>query len=232
MPGKIKQTDLHIDMPQKSRYLLIYFIALISAPSLSTAQGERIDIGRFSHSDLSGWEEKSFLNHSHYNLIQANGATVLKAQTSAAASGLYRKVEIDLNKTPFINWSWKIDNIYQGNNERSKEGDDYPARLYVVISSGLFFWQTKSINYVWSNNQAVGSSWDNAYTNHAKMVAIHSGSKKTGLWLTEKRNVHKDFKQLFGEEISKVHIIAIMSDSDNAKQSATAYYGDIYFSAE
>jgi len=219
-------------MPQKSTNLFIYLMTLVTFPSLLSAQEEHINIGRFSHNDLSGWEEKSFLNHSDYSLIQADNRTVLKAQTSAAASGLYKKIEVDLNKTPFINWSWRIDNTYQGNNERSKEGDDYPARLYVIISGGLFFWQTKTINYVWSSNQMVGSSWDNAYTRNAKMVAIRSGSTNTGTWLTEKRNVRQDLKQLFNEEITKIDLIAIMSDSDNTKQSATAYYGDIYFSAE
>jgi len=219
-------------IPQNRYYPLIYFILLLSFPCFSSPQEERIDIGRFSQNDLSGWKEKSFLGHSHYSLIPVKNTTVLKAQTSAAASGMFKEVDIDLNKTPFINWSWKIDNIYHGNNERSKEGDDYPARLYVVISGGLFFWKTQSVNYVWSSHQAAGTAWDSAYTSNSKMVAIRSGNKETGQWLKEKRNIHTDFKQLFGEEITKIHAIAVMSDSDNTQQSTTVYYGDIYFSAE
>jgi len=213
-------------------YPLISFILLFSFPCFSSAQEKQINIGRFSQNDLSGWKEKSFLGKSHYSLITTHNTTVLKAQTSAAASGMLKEVEIDLNKTPFINWSWKIDNTYQDNNEHSKEGDDYPARLYVVVSGGLFFWQTRSVNYIWSSNQAVGTTWDSAYTSNSKMVAMRSGDKEAGQWLKEKRNIYTDFKQLFGKEITKIHVIAIMSDSDNTKQSATAYYGDIYFSAE
>ena len=210
----------------------LWFILLSSLPYSLNAQEQHIEIARFSQNDLSGWEEKSFQGHSHYSLIQSNNITVLKAQTSTAASGMFKEIDIDLNKTPFINWSWKIDNIYQGNNELSKEGDDYPARLYVVISGGFFFWRTQAINYVWSSNQPIGSTWDNAYTSNAKMIAIRSGNEETGHWLTEKRNIRKDLKQLFGKEITKIHAVAIMSDSDNTKQSAVAYYGDIYFSAK
>lgn len=145
---------------------------------------------------------------------------------------MFRKIHVDLNKTPYLNWSWKIDNIYQGNNERSKQGDDYPARVYVVVSGGLFFWRTRAINYVWSSNQAVGTTWNNAYTGNAKMLAVRSGSQAIGQWLTEKRNIRDDLQTLFGEEIDEIDAVAIMTDSDNTKQSATAYYGDIFLSSD
>jgi len=219
-------------MTRINSLLSFWLIILSSLPSLLPAEEAHIDIGRFSQNDLSGWEEKSFLGHTRYNLIQANNSTVLKAHTSSTASGMFKEIEVDLNKTPFINWSWKIENIYQGNDELSKGGDDYPARLYIVISGGLLFWQTKAINYVWSSNQAKGTTWESAYTSSSKMMAVRSGNQETNLWLLEKRNVRNDLRQLFGEEITQIHAVAIMSDSDNAKQSATSYYGDIYFSAK
>ncbi|HEC16422.1 MAG TPA: DUF3047 domain-containing protein [Sedimenticola sp.] len=211
---------------------LIWLVSLISLSCFSNIQTARIDIGRFSQGDLGGWEEKSFSGHTSYGLVQGPRHRVLKARTSAAASGMLRETDIDLDETPFLNWSWKVDNIYQGNNERTKDGDDYPARIYVVVSGGLFFWKTRAINYVWSSNQAVGTVWDNAYTGNAKMVAVRSGDREAGRWFREKRNVRKDLEQLFGEGIARIHAVAIMSDSDDTGQSATAYYGDIFFSAQ
>jgi len=198
----------------------------------TSAAAERIDVGRFSSRDLSGWEEKSFVENTKYGLSQDNNLTVLKAQTSGTASGMFHKIDVDLNKTPYLNWSWKIDNIYQGNDERSKAGDDYPARIYVVVSGGLFFWKTRAINYVWSSNQPTGTSWENAYTGNARMLAVQSGADETGQWQTQKQNIREDLKQQFGEDIDAINAIAIMSDSDNTQQNATAYYGDIFFSAE
>ena len=205
---------------------------LASLMFCSAAFAEQIEVGRFSSNDLSGWEEKSFVDHTRYSLIENSGKTVLRAQANGAASGMFRKIHVDLNKTPYLNWSWKIDNIYQGNNERSKQGDDYPARVYVVVSGGLFFWRTRAINYVWSSNQAVGTTWNNAYTGNAKMLAVRSGSQAIGQWLTEKRNIRDDLQTLFGEEIDEIDAVAIMTDSDNTKQSATAYYGDIFLSSD
>lgn len=217
----------------RNRIRLSGLLPVLATALFSTqAWGEQIHIGRFSNHDLSGWKEKSFVGNTQYSLSQEDNKAVLKAHTAGTASGMFHEIDIDLNKTPYLNWSWKIDNTYQGNNERSKDGDDYPARIYVVVSGGLFFWNTRAINYVWSSNQTTGTSWNNAYTNNAKMIAVRSGNGQTGCWLTEKRNVREDLKQLFGEDISKIHGVAIMSDSDDHGQSATAYYGDIFFSDE
>ncbi len=203
----------------------------ISIFPLSTLAND-LYVGDFNKQGLNEWQEKSFHGQTEYQTIKDSGRNVIKAETQAAASGLFREVDIDLNKTPFINWSWKIMAPYDALDETKKNGDDYPARIYVVISGGLFFWRTKAINYVWSSNKKIESSWDNAYTRKAQMLAVRSGGENTGQWLTEKRNVKTDFKQLFGQDITEINAIAIMSDSDDSKQSAIAYYGDIFFSAE
>lgn len=189
-------------------------------------------VGNFNEQGLSEWQEKSFHGQSLYQITLDGEKNIIKAEAQASASGLFRKIDVDLNKTPFINWSWKIDAPYEPLNEKTKRGDDYPARIYVVVSGGLFFWRTKAINYVWSSNQAIGSHWDNAYTYKAQMLAVRSGKEGTGRWLTEKRNVKADFKQLFGKDFDEINAVAIMTDSDDSKQSATAYYGDIFFTAE
>lgn len=207
-------------------------IALVTLCLSGVVLAAGVTVGNFSQGDLSGWEEESFVGHTDYQLLSEANRTVLQAKTNASASGLFREIDIDLNKTPYLNWSWKVDSIYRGNDERSKQGDDYPARIYVVVSGGLFFWKTRAINYVWSSNQSVGSRWDNAYTGNAKMIAVQSGGDKIGQWVMEKRNVRQDLKRLFGKEIDRIDAVAIMSDSDNTKQHASAWYGDIFFSSD
>lgn len=215
----------NLKIPHVTALIISLFLA-------SYAHAERINISHFSQNGLSTWNEKSFVGNTHYSIVNNENQTFLKAETTASASGLFKEIDIDLNKTPYLNWSWKVANTYQGNNERSKDGDDYPARIYVVVSGGLFFWKTRAINYVWSSNQPINTSWENAYTKNAKMIALRSGENETKQWLTEKRNIQDDLEQLFGEKIDEINAIAIMSDSDNNGQSATAWYGDIYFSSE
>ncbi len=161
-----------------------------------------------------------------------NGRTALHAQSNATASGLYREMSIELGKTPILNWTWQIGNILAGADERTRAGDDYPARVYVIFSGGMMFWRTRAINYVWSSKRPVGSGWPNAFTGNAYMIAVESGSKRAGRWVEERRDVLSDYRQAFGEEPGPVDAVAIMTDTDNTGTTATAWYGDIWFSSK
>jgi hypothetical protein len=215
--------------------LVTRFITLIIAVctlliTVSVIANEYHALGKFSEGDLTGWEEKSFEGNSEYSFVEADSGKVLRASTNGKASGLFKEVSVDLTKTPWINWSWKIENTFKNNNERSKEGDDYAARIYVVVSGGFFFWDTKALNYVWASHEPKESVWPNAYTNNARLLAVQSGDSLARKWLKEKRNVREDIKLMFGEDVTRIDVIAVMVDGDNTGQSATSYFGDIYFS--
>lgn len=228
-----------MDLPRKA-----FLILLLHTPAWSAAEPQshaiEIKVANFSEGDLSGWEEESFKGHSRYSFVSAenNGESkdteqvrkVLQASTNGQASGLFKEIDIDLNKTPYLHWSWRVKNLFTDNDERNKEGDDYPARIYVVVSGGIFFWNTKAINYVWSSNQPIGSEWPNAYTGNAKMIAVQAGEENLGKWVHERRNVRKDLQRLFGDDVTHIDAVAVMVDGDNTEQSATAYFGDIVFS--
>jgi hypothetical protein len=222
-----------------SRYRIAWLCLILFAPALSVgdsavgevAAGELV-VGAFSQGVLDGWQEKSFAGKTQYAIVDTPGGKALRADSKAAASGLFKEITIDLERTPYLHWSWRVGSTFKGNDERSKSGDDYPARIYVVVSGGLLFWRTRAVNYVWSSHQAVGEVWPNAFTGSARMVAVRSGEGDAGRWVHERRNVREDLKRLFGEDISHIHAVAVMTDSDNTGQAATAEYGDIYFSAE
>ncbi len=218
------------------KYWLLFLILL---PAILGA-GAPVVVGNFSAGTLDGWDEESFAGHTDYQLVTRDGRQVLQARSQAAASGLFRKVRIDLTRTPYLNWSWKIENTLKYDpgsaqgipDERSKQGDDYPARIYVVFSGGLLFWKTKALNYVWSSSQQQGANWANAYTSNARMIAVQGGDESAGLWVSEQRNIREDFKLLFGKDVRYVDAVAVMTDTDNTGSEALAWYGDIYFSAD
>lgn len=188
-------------------------------------------IGHFSAGILDHWQSKEFKDQTDYQLTDLAGIKVLKAESAASASGLFKEQRIDLQATPFMNWSWRIENRLGAINEQEKSGDDYAARVYVVVSGGLAFWRTRAINYVWASTSPKGKIWPNAYAgDHAIMIALRSSGDQTGTWYTEKRNILADIKQQFGEDINTIDAVAIMTDTDNAKGKAITYYGDIYFS--
>lgn len=186
---------------------------------------------RFGTETLAGWKCKSFKGTTEYRTVQDNGRTVIQAQSHDEASGLFRKVRLDPTRFRHLHWSWKVAHTIANGNERTKTGDDYSARVYVVFP-GRFFWQTKAINYIWANRLPKGESIPNAFTSNTMMVAVESGTEKTGQWLTEERDILADYRRLFGGEPSEIGAIAIMTDTDNTGGEATAWYGEITLSTD
>lgn len=190
-------------------------------------------IGEFSHNRLDGWQHKSFQGETQYRLQTLDGVTVLTADSHTAASGLFKQQVIDLDQTPFLNWSWRIGKRLSGLNEQSKIGDDYAARIYVVVKGGLAFWQTRAINYVWAGNTKKDSVWPNAFAgDHAMMLALRGPEAPLNVWQTEKRDIRADFKRLLGQNIQSIDAVAIMTDTDNSGDQVFAAYGDIWFSKD
>lgn len=202
---------------------------LVSIAAL--AADETVMAGRFSAGDLKDWQTKVFQGETRYRIDEKSGRRALFADSRGAASGLYREIRVDLSRTPWLNWSWRVDRVLDQVDERTKTGDDYPARVYVVVSGGAAVWKTRSLIYVWSSNQPVGATWNNAFTSNARVMALRSGTQDAGRWVTEKRDIRADFRQLFGDDLAAIDAVALMTDTDNSGQRATAWYGDIYFTA-
>ncbi|HTN66343.1 MAG TPA: DUF3047 domain-containing protein [Burkholderiaceae bacterium] len=225
-----------VPVPQSARtanataiWRLVLILACLGS---SAASAERLMIGSFAAGDVSGWEEKSFKGKTSYQLTfdPQLGKSVLGAATQGAASGRIKKIQVDLRKTPYLNWSWKIEQPYAGLDESTKGGDDFPVRVYVVAQRGVFGLATRALNYVWASSKPVGQSWPNPFTANARMIAQDSGSAGAGQWMVHKRNVRADWQAAFGDAIEQIDAVAIMTDGDNSGLAAGAWYGDIFFS--
>lgn len=217
-----------------TRHLNGFLIASITSVLLispESVMAEELRIGDFSFTGLAGWEKKIFKGTTEYSLTSENNTTVVKAVSQGAASGLVKKVSFDPKKYRYLHWSWKILHTISGGDEKTKAGDDYAARIYVVFP-GKHFWQTKAINYIWANQLNMGDSLPNAYTSSAMMVAVQSGPGNTGQWQSEKRDIFADYKDLFGSDPGEGSAVAIMTDTDDTGENATAWYGDITLSTD
>ncbi|HSC55858.1 MAG TPA: DUF3047 domain-containing protein [Nitrospira sp.] len=214
-----------------------------------------LEIGSFSGSPPGlvlpdGWKPLTFKKipkPTAYQLVKDGAAVVVKATSDAAASGLTKEVRIDASVFSVVQWRWKVDNLLTRSDVTRKSGDDYPARLYITfeydaekVSLGrrlkykagrALFGDIPiaALNYIWDSKTPVGTIVDNAYTDFAKMIVVESGPANVGTWVEESRNVYQDYKQAFGEEPPLINGIAIMTDTDNTRERATAYYGDIRF---
>lgn len=116
--------------------------------------------------------------------------------------------------------------------ESVKSGDDFPARIYVVVKRGILGASSLALNYVWASQHSLGSEWPSPYSDRVRLVATDSGQQGLGAWVNRKRNLRDDLKRAFGQHITEIDAIAIMTDADDHKGRATAFYGDIWFSPE
>ena len=214
----------------RSHVALVLFAALTTLTTANAAEVGSVEIARWADGELDSWRVERFSGDTKYAVVNEDGKRHLSAVADGTASGLFIEKQIDLGKTPWLTWSWRIKQPLSGLNERSKDGDDYAARVYVVISGGAFFWRTRALNYVWSGSQKSGRTWPNAFTDNARMIAIRGVGENVGEWVSEKRNVLQDLREAFGEEITQIDAIAIMTDADNSGRQTAADYGPLHFS--
>ena len=169
-------------------------------------------------------------NNTVYTVGSNENGNFLKAVADNAASGLGKEIKIDLNKTPYINITWKIEKDLPGINENTKKGHDFAARVFAVKKTGATPLSNRAINYVFSSNNEVGFNSPSPYTKKSIDNVLASTKKNINEWVTVKANVKEDFKKFHNLDVKELDGLAIMSDTDNSKMKAIAYYQNIYFS--
>lgn len=231
-------------------------LVLATSPAVLAESDNQLPIGIFSEAQPgkgfpTGWEPLTFEKiptHTHYALVKNADQVVVKAVSHQSSSGLTREITIDPQEYPIVQWSWKVENIIKKGDVTQKSGDDYPARLYITFeydsSKVGFFEKAKyetakfiygqyppigAINYIWESKSPIGTMVPNPYTDRVNMIVIESGETRLNEWITEERNVYEDYMKAFGGNPPKISGVAIMTDTDNTKESAVAYFGDIVF---
>ena len=169
-------------------------------------------------------------NETIYTVGSNENGNFLKAVADNAASGLGKEIKIDLNKTPFINITWKIERDLPGIKENTKKGHDFAARVFAVKKTGATPLSNRAINYVFSSNNEIGFNSPSPYTKKSIDNVLASTKKNINEWVTVKANVKEDFKKFHDLDVNELDGLAIMSDTDNSKMKAIAYFQNIYFS--
>ena len=210
------------------KLILTYF--LIINPAFS----ENLKVFNFTDQELKLLEVRKVRgadNKTDYTVGSNDNGTFLKAIADNAASGLGKEIKINLNSTPFINITWKIEQDLSGIIENSKKGHDYAARVFVIKKTGATPLSNRAINYVFSSNSDIGANWPSPYTSKSIDYVLSTTKKNLNEWVTVKANVKEDFKKFHDLEVDELDGIAIMADTDNSKRKSVSYYQNIYFSS-
>ena len=203
--------------------------------TINFSSANEVKVFEFTESELSQLQVRKVRGADKktvYSIGANENGNYLKSVADNAASGLGKEVKIDLNKTPFINITWKIEQDLKGIKENTKKGHDFAARVYAVKKTGATPLSNRAINYVFSSNNDVGLNWPSPYTKKSVDNVLSSTKNSFSEWVTVKSNVKEDFKKFHDLDVNELDGLAIMSDTDNSKMKSIAYYQNIYFSAE
>ena len=212
---------------------IFYFITTILLLT-NFVYAENIKVFEFTEKELSELKVRKVRgadNKTVYTIGSNENGNFLKAVADNAASGLGKEIKIDLNKTPFINITWKIEQDLKGVREDTKKGHDFAARVFVIKKTGATPLSNRAVNYVFSSNSDVGKNWTSPYTKKSIDNVLASTKINLNKWVTVKANVKEDFKKFHDLDINELDGLAIMSDTDNSKMKSIAYYQNIFFSS-
>ncbi len=196
----------------------------------AAAAVEPISVSEFESHGLDHWESRAFAGRTDYRIGVHEGRTAVQATADSSASGIYREIQIDLARTPILEWWWQVESTVATDDPRQRSGDDYAARVYVVFPSRLF-WRTTTVNYVWADaDEQIDDAWPNPYTANAQMLVVRAGDGEAGQWVRERRDVRADYQRLFGRPPPEGKLaVAIMTDTDDTQSVARAWFADLRF---
>ena len=215
--------------------LKIFCIFITSLIFLGSAHAETVKVFEFTEEELSVLEIRKVRgadNKTSYTVGSNENGNFLKAVADNAASGLGKQIKIDLNKTPFINITWKIEKDLRGIKENTKKGHDYAARVFAIKKTGATPLSNRAINYVFSSNSDVGENRPSPYTKKSIDNVLASTKDNLNEWVTVKANVKEDFKKFHDLDVNELDGLAIMADTDNSKMKSISFFQNIYFSAK
>ena len=212
------------------KFFLLVAVSWILLPQLVFA--ENVIVFNFTEDEFTKLKVRKVKGKTTWSLGSNEKGNFIKAEAEGKASGLGKEVKINLLKTPFINITWKVEKNLFGIIENSKKGHDYAARVFVIKKTGSTALSNRAINYVFSSNNNVDDYWPSPYTKKSIDYVLSTTKLGFGEWVTVKANVKEHFKKLHDLDVKELSGVAIMTDTDNSKLKAIAFYQNIYFSTE
>lgn len=214
--------------------LFIFVAAVLLAFEMRAAIG--FDLPKWfpfsTNHSLSEWENKILRGKVIYKIEHTGTEGYLHALSIGAASAIFYKVRnrFRIEEFPMLSWKWKVARFPDKEKLRIRQGiekDDYAARVYVIFPS-LIFLNSKALEYVWDETAPLDAVCTSPYSKNIKLIVVESGRNASGGWVSEERNIFKDYLWAFGRNPTlRVGAIALMSDADNTSEVSEAYFDEI-----
>ena len=214
-----------------SIYLSI-LIGVVGVGSLCAAE-EVIILGRGKTETLAEWDKPVHVGTGIWNVVDDGEDQAIQLRTESSSFALEKSITVDLRQTPYLEWEWKVTVPPAGGDFSSPDTDDQAAQLLVVFPKA-FFERRKVISYIWDPTAPKGTIGDGAgpiYLN-VKAMVVESGAGQIGNWVTEKRNLVEDFRNLYGESPERAVAIRMQINSQHTQSVAEVFWRTIRFTSE
>ncbi len=185
-----------------------------------------------------------------FAIVDLGGARALKVEAADSYGNLVHTLHVQLSDPATLAWRWRVDELVDAADIRTRAGDDSPAKLCVFFafdagklslgertrlalarSTAGEDVPAETLCYVWDNKLPADTALPNAFTKRIRTLVLQSGTGRLGQWIAQKRNLVADYQRLFGDEsegkVPEVIGIAVAADADNIHGHSLAYFGDI-----
>ena len=153
--------------------------------------------------------------------------------------GVRKEFRVDVKKFPILCWRWKVNKLPRGGDVRKSSTDDQAVQVLVAFKATGFpaITNTPVIGYIWDNEAPKGWIGRSSQIggNKLRYIVLRNRTDQTGQWYTERRNLYKDYKKLFGdikggEPQGLTTGLQIHINSQHTKSPADSLIGEIFFS--
>jgi len=206
--------------------ILSLFLIFLQLPFGSTPQGKSEE----ESSPVKGWRLIQYFTVPSTLYTKTGG--IIKAESLGTRSSLFKNIGNTKKDYPILSWKWRVSNVVRSAIETRKDRHDAAARVMVVFEGKPSFSFLRGdpaglrIEYIWANRLPKGHIFDHPGEKDCKIFVLESGEGKVGQWVSEMRNLHKDFMEAFKTKSQGVIAIGIQTDTDHSNEMVTAYYSE------
>ena len=166
-----------------------------------------------------------------FTIVEDEGRRALRLVSHDEHSTIAKQIDVDLEATPILEWSWKVLELPAGADIRNRATSDLTGHLFVVWPRFPEALRSRLIGYAWGTSEPAGSVLRSRKSGTVTFVILRSGAEGLGRWLTERRDVAADYRKIYGERPENPKAVAISIDTNDTHSTTVALIGAIAFTS-
>ena len=198
---------------------------------------------------LADWAELTLpgKRSTSYASLVMDGRSVVHARSDAGASVLRKVVRLQPSELGTVRFSWQVQELIEAADLTDRDTADSPVRIILAfdgdhsrltLRNRMAFDLAHAVTgetppfatlmYVWDNKAPRESVIQSGRSDRVRKIVLESGAGHLGHWRHYERDITADFRKTFGEEPGALLSVGLMTDADNTRSVAEAWYGEVH----